>query len=108
MPTDELPIACRLTDPDLARRVEELEREVWSHAEEVREEPDGYALRFPGTDEWLVKLAQLIAFERQCCPFLAFDLHAAPNDGPLTLRLGGSPAAKAFLSQALAVAAGKT
>jgi hypothetical protein len=35
--------------------------------------------------------------ERECCPFLTFELVAHPNLGPVNLRVTGPPGAKDFL-----------
>lgn len=97
--TVETPIACNLSDPELARRAAELERGLFSAAEEVEELPDGYGYRFPADQEWLAKIVQFIGFERECCPFFTFELVFAPNQGPVWLRLRGSAEIKAFVAQ---------
>jgi hypothetical protein len=35
--------------------------------------------------------------ERECCPFLAFELVAKPNQGPLIVRVTGPAGTKEFL-----------
>ena len=97
----DLPIACRLAEPELRARGEALGREVFSAVTETRELPDGYALRFPGEARWLATLAEFIRFERACCPFLRFELHAEQQDGPLWLRLRGPVGVKDFLAALL-------
>lgn len=64
---------------------------------ETRELQDGYAYRFPSEDKWITELAQLIAFERECCPFLQFKLRLEPENGPLWLELTGAAGTKDFL-----------
>ena len=71
-----LPVVCRLLEPALREREEVLQREVFSAVKETHELADGYALRFPGEADWLATLAEFIRFERACCPFLRFELHA--------------------------------
>ncbi len=66
-----------------------------------RRAADGYALRFPGEARWLATLAEFIRFERACCPFLRFELHAEQQDGPLWLRLRGPVGVKEFLAALL-------
>ena len=97
----DLPIACRLAEPELRARGEALGREVFSAVTETRELPDGYALRFPGEARWLATLAEFIRFERACCPFLRFELHAEQQDGPLWLLLRGPMGGKDFLAALL-------
>ena len=101
-----VPIACALTTPELRAREQFLQREVISGVRETRELPDGYALRFPGEAEWLATLAEFIRFERACCPFLRFELHAEQQDGPLWLRLRGPAGTKEFVAALLALPAG--
>ena len=44
-----------------------------------------------------IELAQLIVFERECCPFLRFNLSVEATNGPLWLELTGPDGTKAFL-----------
>lgn len=94
----EMPIACRLGDAEQARRTAEVEALIVEGAELVEELADGYALRFPGDSIWLTRLAELVAAERVCCPFLTFAIEAKPGEGPLWLRIQGSAAAKRFVA----------
>jgi len=71
---------------------------------EVRETPDGFALRFPA-DEYEA-VAKFVARERLCCPFLRFTLEVAPDGGPLWLRLGGPEGVAEFLRAELHLPAG--
>jgi hypothetical protein len=96
-----LPIVCRLLEPALREREEILQREVFSAVEETRELADGYALRFPGDAAWLATLAEFMRFERACCPFLYFELHAEQQDGAFWLRLRGPEGAKEFVAELL-------
>ena len=36
-------------------------------------------------------------WERLCCPFITFELHIAPNRGPVLLRLTGAEGVKDFI-----------
>lgn len=64
---------------------------------EAQEIADGYAFRFEPDAEVLLKLAQFIAGERLCCPFLNFDLRVEAEGGPVWLRLIGPEGVKEFL-----------
>jgi hypothetical protein len=46
-------------------------------------------------------VADLIMAERECCPFLTFQLTAEPKMGALTLRITGSDGTKDFLNSIL-------
>ena len=57
----------------------------------------GYALRFAPEDAVLPDLATLIELERQCCPFLRFELKVLPASGPIWLELSGPEGTREFL-----------
>jgi hypothetical protein len=94
------PIACNLgAIPDAERpRYFALRAQVLAEVEDVVETGDGFALRV-GAD--LVALAEWIAFERVCCPFLSFRLFVE-GAGPARLELGGAEGVKDFLRAELA------
>ena len=108
MTNNDLPIACALTTPELRAREQVLRREVFTGLRESRELPDGYALRFPGDPDWLATLAEFIRFERECCPFFAFELHCEPQGGPLWLSLRGPEGVKGFVTALLGIPADGT
>ena len=97
--TEELAIACKLSEAEQASREEELARDIFSNCQEVAELADGYAFRFPGDSEWATKLVEFIAFERKCCPFFTFELVFEPQEGPMWLRLKGPEGVKSFIEQ---------
>jgi hypothetical protein len=39
----------------------------------------------------------MIVAERECCPFMTFELVAQPNIGPIIVRVTGPPGSKEFL-----------
>lgn len=94
-------IACTLT-PDARGERGVAIADLFSHADAMRELPDGYALRFPGDAEWGVRLLGLIAAERQCCPFFAFTLVFEPQQGPIWLHLCGGEGVKGFVEELIA------
>jgi len=97
----DLPIACKLTDSDFQQRRAGLLRTVASGVVETKELEDGYAYRFPSSVSWLATLAELITVERECCPFLRFNLRLEPAEGPIWLELTGPPGTKDFLNPIL-------
>ena len=97
MSSTELPIACSLADPEFQRRRTELLKMFQGALLETKELNDGYAYRFPSGVNWIAELAQLITFERECCPFLRFNLRLEPANGPLWLELTGPEGTKEFL-----------
>ena len=97
MSSTELPIACNLTDPEFQQRRADLLKTFQVALLETKELADGYAYRFPSGANWIAQLAQLITFERECCPFLRFNLRLEPANGPLWLELTGPEGTKSFL-----------
>lgn len=93
----ELPIACNLTDPEFRERRAALLQTFQSAVLETKELGDGYAYRFPSETTWIAELAKLIAMERECCPFLQFNLRIEPAAGPIWLELTGPEGTKDFL-----------
>ena len=71
-----------------------LGKAVYAAVQEVRELPDGYALRLPSDAETLVRTAQYMSLDRLCCQFLRFEISADPGVGPLWLRLIGPEGGK--------------
>ena len=94
------PIACSLGDRDLAERGAEFRRGLFAAAEERRELADGYAYRFPGTEETLAALLDFAAAERRCCAFFRIELAFEPGFGPLWLTLQGPEGTKVFVREA--------
>lgn len=97
--TSSSPIACTLTDAGQRERQQKLQQRLLPMVREMVELEDGYALRFPGEPRWVRELAELIVFERACCPFLSLELVAEAEEGPVWLRLRGPGGTKAFLER---------
>jgi hypothetical protein len=66
---------------------------------EQREIANGYAYQFDASA--FDDLARWITNERRCCPFLAFSLELAPDEGPITVRLTGPEGTRTFLDAEL-------
>jgi len=101
------PIACNLAAiPDAERpRYVALRTQVLAAIEGVSETGDGFAMHVGTGRVPLVALAEWIAFETLCCPFLRFRL-AIEGDGPVRLELGGAEGVKDFLRAELPEIAG--
>lgn len=98
---DELPVACTLSDAELRKREATLLAEIKSAVIATEELNNGYAFRIPGDKKWLAVVMELMLAERECCPFLRFELTAESNMGPLMLRMTGSAGTKDFLKSIL-------
>lgn len=95
-----LPVACSLTEPELAVRRAGVLADVRLAREEARWLPDGVQLRF--LPERVALLATFIELERRCCAFLRFRLTVEPGGGPVWLELTGPPGTLEFLQAELA------
>ena len=94
---DNLPVACSLTTAELREREARLLAQFRSGVLETQELQDGCVFRVPGDAQWIRLAAELIVAERECCPFLTFEVSAEPNKGPLTVRVTGPDGTKEFL-----------
>src|SRR5262245_46429339 len=98
----ELPIACApsVFSPAERERWNELRR--WRRSvQEIRELPEGYAFRLDPDRAVLPEIAEWIALERRCCPFLAFRLEIEPRGGAAWLSLSGGAGVKEVLRAGL-------
>lgn len=96
-----IPVACCLSDAELREREATLLAQFKSGVVGIEELDDGYAFRLPGENTWLGLVADLMMAERECCPFLTFQLTAEPNMGALTVRITGPDGTKEFLKSFL-------
>jgi hypothetical protein len=93
----EVPVACSLTEPELAARRAGVLGDVRRRALEARWRADGVRLRFPAEAETLSLLDAFVDLERRCCAFLRFELTVEPGGGPVWLTLTGPPGTRDFL-----------
>jgi hypothetical protein len=97
----DIPVACCLTSAELREREATLLAQFRSAVIGTAELRDGYAFRVPGDGKWIGLIAELIVAERECCPFLAFEVAALPNMGPVIVRVIGPAGTKEFLRTVL-------
>ena len=98
---DSPPAACSLTTAEFRDREATLLAQFRSAVIEIEELREGYAFRLPGDRQLIGLIAELIAAERECCPFLAFEVSALPNMGPVIVRANGPVGTKEFLKSVL-------
>jgi len=67
---------------------------------EVRETPDGYAVRLDAEPQLVQDALDWLLLERRCCPFLRLELRFEPSAGPVWLQFGGGLGVKEFLGAA--------
>jgi hypothetical protein len=95
--SDNTPVACSLTTVEFRDREATLLQKFRSAVAEIEELQDGYAFRLTGDGQCIGLIAELMVAERQCCPFLTFELVALPQTGALIVRLTGPAGTKEFL-----------
>jgi hypothetical protein len=100
-PCDSGPIACSLTTAEFRDREATLLAQFKSAVIETEELQNGYAFRLPGDGERIRLVTELIVAERECCPFLAFEVTALRNTGPVIVRMTGPAGTTEFLKALL-------
>jgi hypothetical protein len=95
----ELPVACTLSERELAERRASLLTDLRRYRQGARWLPEGVALRFPSGPSVMAVLVEFIRLESQCCPFLRFQLTVEPGSGPVWLELSGPAGSRDFLAR---------
>ena len=99
----ELPIVCNRSE--LSREEQERQRlfirELLATALEKRALPNGLYFRFPAAA--LSKVAELIAIERCCCPFLDIHLESKASEPFVAVTLEGPAGTREVLEAELQV-----
>ncbi len=93
-----IPIACNLSGPRQAKREAELAR-IFEDRLGHSELEDGYEFEFSPENSQIKKLVEAILFERECCPFLEFEIAFGPNSGPVALRVRGPEGSKELVAE---------
>lgn len=96
---EETPLACNPTaiKPEDKPRYKELAKKVRTSREEVKETPDGYALKFSPEPENIRDIAEFITYERACCPFIEFAIAVEKDNGAIWLKMEGGEEVKRIL-----------
>lgn len=91
----KIALACKLTDKDQIKRMNELHQTLFKKVSHAVEHPNSYELVFEKADTTIASdLVEFIKFERQCCPWLVFRLTFQPEEGPISLTMGDSEETK--------------
>ena len=98
---EDIRVACCLSDAEFLKRVATLLARFESAVIATEELPDGYVFQVPGDKKWMGVVWEAILAERECCPFLRFELTAQPNMGPVSVRVTGPAGTKDFLKTVL-------
>lgn len=73
--TPQTPMVCSLDNDTLASRLGRIALAAKRHLQSERQ--DGQTLRLQYTSAAAAELRSIVELERQCCPFLVFDLKEA-------------------------------
>lgn len=94
------PLACDMTVFTPAERESHIQNtlQLYQSVRDIRAAENGYEFLFPYTTE-VTKLAEFIAKEKMCCPFLEFTLRIGPNEKPISLTLTGPEGTQEFLRE---------
>lgn len=91
----KIALACKLTDKDQIKRMNELHQTLFKQVSRAVEHPNSYELVFEkSANAFIGELAEFIKFERLCCPWLVFHLTVQPEEGPIFLEMGDSAETK--------------
>ena len=82
---ERLPIACSL-DGDQARRRWHEWNALLNRRLSIDRSPERLTVSFPIGDDLIADLSALVAAERQCCGFVAWDLEDRGNEVVLIVR----------------------
>jgi hypothetical protein len=96
----DVPIACDMQAIAADQRVahQQVAEHLFAAVQEVRELPDGYALRLPEDSVTFTNAVSFLVNERLCCPFFHFTLDLTPEQGPIWLHITGGAGVKAFVA----------
>jgi len=95
--SEDIRVACCLSEKELRKRVATLLARFESAVIATEELANGYVFRVPGDRESMVVVWDAIVAERECCPFLTFELIAQANMESVSVRITGPAGAKDFL-----------
>jgi len=93
----EIAISCCLSDEQLRLREATLIQRFNAAVSVTTELVDGYSFQLSGDKETLALVEEILPAERECCPFLRFQLTAEPMMGLLHLAVTGPSGTKDFL-----------
>jgi hypothetical protein len=101
-PRDQIPIACDLTALNADQRVREgvLLQEHHRSFVEMRERDDGWSFRYTADLALFGRIAELVALEHRCCPFLDFQLDWLRLEAEPWLHITGGARVKEFVANA--------
>lgn len=94
-------LTCKLMPEALRVRKETVLHSLKGKMLDRKELSNGYAFRFPGTDDVVDELVEFIKTERECCDFFVFNLSVSGDKSEAWLTMTGVPGAKDFITDEL-------
>ena len=96
-----IPIVCNMSVfmPDERELHIQAASRLLQSLQDVHEAENGFEFAFPNESEVITRMAEFIAKERLCCPFLEFTLKIPADSGPIALFLTGPEGTKEFLRE---------
>lgn len=92
-----VPVACRLTSPELRERKRWLQGALRQHIRTHEWLDEGLRLSLAYSPEAVAFASELVQLEAQCCPFLRFEMRVEPSVSEVELHLSGPTGSEAFL-----------
>jgi len=99
--TNTSELSCKLTSGELRERRETVIASLKAQVTQKQELKNGYAFKFPGSDQVLNELNEFIKTERECCDFFTFNLTISGDKSEAWLELTGAEGVKEFISEEL-------
>jgi hypothetical protein len=95
----EIPLTCNMDVFNREQREDHIRvtTELVKAMQNIREIQNGYEFVFPNESQYITGIAEFIANERLCCPFLEFGLNVKSNDPSISLSLSGPVGTQEFL-----------
>jgi hypothetical protein len=95
----EIPLVCNMDVFTREQREDHIRvtTKLVKAMQSVREIHNGYEFMFPNESQFITGIAEFIANERLCCPFLEFGLNVKSNDPSINLSLTGPVGTQEFL-----------
>ena len=97
--TSETPLVCNMDVFTAAQHEAHIQTttQLVEAVQSIQEVKNGYAFSFPNETDFISRIAEFIARERLCCPFLKFTLNVVSNSEPVSLSLIGPVGTQEFL-----------
>jgi hypothetical protein len=94
---DTASLTCKLSTQAQLERSETLRATLFSKYEKVNETSDAMEFVYADSKKYAPTILEFISTERECCPFVTFNMHWEPNSDKVSLSIGGSPRIKEML-----------